>query len=214
MTLMVNHNIWFIADTHFGHKNVIDFCDRPFANAREMDEVMITRWNTLVDPKDSVYHLGDFALTGTGRCREILKQLNGHIHLICGNHDKPARQCKDCFASISDYKYLSIHTGTNEKTGHKKHTKIVLMHYAMRTWHSAYRGTWQLYGHSHGNLPDGESSLSMDVGVDAKNPITGEPWDFWPIHFDQVAAVMKEKKKKWKMPADFKDHGGRDYIQD
>ena len=29
--------IFFTADTHFGHNNVIRFCDRPFSSAAEMD---------------------------------------------------------------------------------------------------------------------------------------------------------------------------------
>lgn len=62
---------------------------------------------------------------------------------------------------------------------------IVLCHYAMKVWPQHSRGTWQLYGHSHGNLPDDPLSLSMDVGVDSH--------DFRPWHFDEIQAIMKIK---------------------
>ena len=55
----------------------------------------------------------------------------------------------------------------------------------MRVWPHSGRGTWQLYGHSHGNLPDDPLSLSMDVGVDSHG--------FSPCHFDEVQAIMKVK---------------------
>jgi calcineurin-like phosphoesterase family protein len=55
----------------------------------------------------------------------------------------------------------------------------------MKVWPHHSRGTWQLYGHSHGNLPDDPLSLSMDVGVDSH--------DFRPWHFDEIQAIMKTK---------------------
>jgi calcineurin-like phosphoesterase family protein len=62
---------------------------------------------------------------------------------------------------------------------------IVLCHYAMRVWPHHGRGAWQLYGHSHNNLPDDPLALSMDVGVDT--------YDFRPWHFEAIANVMRAK---------------------
>lgn len=60
--------IYFTADTHFGHCNVIRFCDRPFASAEEMDEAMIQNWNERVTGNDTVYILGDkFLETSDGK---------------------------------------------------------------------------------------------------------------------------------------------------
>lgn len=47
--------IYFTADTHFGHYNVIRFCDRPFASAEEMDKAMIQNWNDRVTPETIRY---------------------------------------------------------------------------------------------------------------------------------------------------------------
>lgn len=79
--------IWFTADTHFGHRAVIDYCKRPFTDVAEMDAEMIRRWNERVQPGALVYHLGDFAFANHERMREIREQLNGTVVLVCGNHD-------------------------------------------------------------------------------------------------------------------------------
>jgi calcineurin-like phosphoesterase family protein len=96
------------------------------------------------------------------------------IHFIDGNHDRTARKLPQIFTSWSSLAEI--------KVGNQG---IVLCHYAMKVWPQHSRGTWQLYGHSHGNLPDDPLSLSMDVGVDSH--------DFRPWHFDEIQAVMKVK---------------------
>ena len=53
--------VWFISDTHFGHENIIRFCNRPFQNAEEMNAELIRRWRETVPEDGIVFHLGDFA---------------------------------------------------------------------------------------------------------------------------------------------------------
>jgi calcineurin-like phosphoesterase family protein len=77
--------IWLISDTHFGHENIIGYCGRPFANAAEMDEAMVERWNATVKPSDKVYHLGDVAMKKQGLA--VVRSLHGKKRLIRGNHD-------------------------------------------------------------------------------------------------------------------------------
>ncbi len=79
-------NTWFISDTHFGHKNIIEYQkeERPFNTLEEMHEVIIERWNKVVNPKDKVYHLGDFAFGKKNI--QIAERLNGHKRLVMGNH--------------------------------------------------------------------------------------------------------------------------------
>lgn len=178
--------MWFTADTHFGHKNILKFCNRPFATIEEMDEALIERWNEKVAPDDDVYHLGDFALTSVAKTRDVLNRLNGNIHLIIGNHESSALQCADRFVWVKDYHELEV--PDNDAYGGKR--SIVLLHYAMRVWNASHHGSWHLYGHSHGTLPDDVTSLSFDAGVDCH--------DYYPISYQRVKIIMS--RKDWKSP--------------
>lgn len=77
--------IFVVSDTHFGHANIIQYCGRPFASVKEMDETLVERWNAVVRPQDHVYHLGDVAMRKPDL--SIVKRLNGHKRLVFGNHD-------------------------------------------------------------------------------------------------------------------------------
>jgi len=79
--------IYIISDTHFGHKNIIRYCDRPYLSAEEMDKALINNWQKTVSPSDTVIHVGDFAFAKLARRQEILAQLPGTKVLVRGNHD-------------------------------------------------------------------------------------------------------------------------------
>jgi len=181
-------NVFFTSDHHFGHENIIRFCNRPFENVQEMNAVMIERWNEKVKPKDTVYHLGDFALTYKENLETILKQLNGNIHLIKGNHEGSAMQLPHYFKWIKEYHEVKL-KDPDTKNGTRR---IMLFHYAMRTWRGAGRGNWHLYGHSHGNLPDLDDQYCFDIGVDSH--------DFYPLSYEEVKAIMETKN--WTSPFD------------
>lgn len=84
---------FFTSDTHFNHANVIRYCNRPFASLDEMNRAMIERWNAVVGPADTVYHLGDFAMGKATEWPSILPQLNGARKIILiGSHDRKAAQ--------------------------------------------------------------------------------------------------------------------------
>lgn len=161
---------WFTADTHFGHAKIIEYCKRPFASVEEMDAVIIERWNARVRPTDDVWHLGDFNYRSKLATDHYLKKLNGHIHVVWGNHDKDVKKFAKLFKSCQDVKYLQL----NDE-------KITLYHYAQRVWRNSHHGAWHLFGHSHGCLPS--FHRSMDVGVDACN--------YAPISFDEVKTYME-----------------------
>ena len=78
---------FFTSDTHFNHANIIKFCNRPFKDVEQMNDVMIANWNSVIGKDDTVFHLGDFCLGGAAEWTKILDRLNGKIYLIMGNHD-------------------------------------------------------------------------------------------------------------------------------
>lgn len=85
-------NIWLTSDTHFGHENIIRYCNRPFANAKEMDDAIRTKWNETVKDGDIVYHLGDVyfgaKIGNNEEPEDFLKTLKGRKRLLLGNHDE------------------------------------------------------------------------------------------------------------------------------
>lgn len=179
---MRTHDIFFTSDQHFGHENIITYCNRNFNNADEMDEYLIEEWNNTVGKGDLVYHLGDFAITGYSKSHapkveKLLSKLNGQKILITGNHDSPAVTTAEGWAKV----YHGI-----------KHVKvdnqhIILCHYGMRTWQFKSKGAYMLYGHSHGNLPPEPGDLSMDVGVDSMG--------YKPVKFERIQEIMDKIKR-------------------
>ena len=177
---MKKHKILFTSDSHFGHKNILEFCNRPFQNTHEMNETLIKNWNSVVGPKDEIYHLGDFGLASPNYIRSILERLNGRKFLIVGNHDKSTLKCSDMFEWVKHLHTLKI----QDKRARGGVRKVILCHYAMRVWDASHYGSYHLYGHSHGTLPENDT-LSFDVGVDS--------WDFTPITYEQVREKMEKK---------------------
>lgn len=179
--------MFFTSDHHFGHKNIIQYCNRPFQSVDEMNEELVRRWNEKIGPEDKVYHLGDMAFASSEKeTREILDRLHGKIYLIKGNHEKLAKACSDRFEWVKDYYELTV----RDDSFAKGKQLVILFHYAIREWKGKYRGTYQLYGHSHGTLPDISDALAFDVGVDCH--------DFYPLSWEEVKTKMQQKT--WKPP--------------
>lgn len=84
-------NIWFVSDSHFCHNKPFLYEPRGFDNIYEHNEIIIQNWNSLVQPNDIVYHLGDVMLNDDEQGLKCLQRLNGHIRMIRGNHDSDNR---------------------------------------------------------------------------------------------------------------------------
>ena len=155
--------IFFTADLHFGHENVIRHCNRPFVSADEMDSVLIHNWNSTVGSKDEVYILGDFTMRSAVDAHRYLTQLNGRKYFIRGNHD---RFLKGFTPYMSDFEWV--------KDYHVLHIEgrwLVLFHFPILEWHQLYRGAIHLYGHVHNSQTSAKrltalTGSAFNVGVD------------------------------------------------
>lgn len=175
--------IFFTADTHFNHKNIIKYCNRPFESVEGMNLHMIDRWNSVVGQTDTVYHLGDFGFFKNSEdVHNMLINLNGNIVLVVGNHDDKKVTKSLGWDKIIDgfAEFRFPYDCGNDAT---ESQKVVLCHYPMQVWNGSNFGSLMLHGHCHGTL---ESSKNrVDVGVDR--------WDFAPVTLDQILIRQFQK---------------------
>lgn len=161
--------IFFTSDTHFFHTAILKYCSRPFTTAEEMNEKLITNWNSVVTSKDSVYCLGDFSWGNLEKIKSVFDRLNGQKHLVIGNHD-----------DIDTHKKLKWNWVKTEYTLKVGDLRYVMYHYPQRSWDMSVHGARHLFGHCHGTAkPWG---WSFDVGADC--------WDFTPISLDTVESTI------------------------
>jgi len=162
-------NTWFTADLHFGHSNIIKYCNRPFVDEIEMNSLLISNFNSVIKSNDTVYCLGDFSFQNP---LQFLKKLNGNWNLIRGNHDS-----KQSHGFVSD---KDIHLLKNVLPN----VHIFMSHYSHQAWPHSHHGSIHLFGHSHGKLKG--IGRSFDIGVDTNN--------FFPYSLEQVIEISKTLK--------------------
>ena len=169
-------NVFIVSDTHFGHAGMCTFLRsdktklRPWDNVSEMDEALISNWNSVVTPKDKVYHLGDVFINR--KSRFILDALNGKKVLIKGNHDIfQLKDYVDFFRDIRAYHILD---------------KMVLSHVPIHSGHIGRFGH-NIHGHLHEyivRLPDGTpDSRYVNVCVEHTN--------YTPIELSELQQLTK-----------------------
>lgn len=157
---------FFTADTHAYHLNIIKYCDRPFTTVEEMNSTMIERWNSVVKPEDTVYHLGDvvFGPGSLEHLEEFVTSLNGHKVLITGNHDRQTVQW------YKDHGFEYVYTGEFWKY---KNSHILLSHRPYPIKHPYIN----IHGHTH-NLLHTQESCYKCVSV--------EQTDYYPVTLGQL----------------------------
>jgi calcineurin-like phosphoesterase family protein len=173
--------IYFTADVHAFHENIIKHVNRPFANAAEMNAALIDNWNQRVQPNDQIYILGDFSFGSSAQTEQILRQLNGKKYLAAGNHDH--QLLKDQVLRKYFVDIFELRTFKFPVAGELQ--KVVCAHYPMKTWDCRHYRSWQLYGHVHSRSHEVTDELQLDVGVDANN--------YRPISIDEIAEIMKTR---------------------
>lgn len=167
--------IFFTADHHFGHENILTYCpNRKFANIEHHDATLIQVWNERIKPSDWVYHVGDFGFDADYNCF-ILKRLMGNKVLITGNHDKKTVKNKEFYSY-----WKKVHNTYHEieVNFEGKMVLVVLCHYPLATWNKFFHGSFHLHGHVH-STPENQKIPKMkhrkDIGVDSREDCG--PWE-------------------------------------
>ena len=178
----MQQKIFFTADLHFGHKNILTLANRRFKSVQEHDEFIIDSINKTVSSKDHLYILGDlgFHKDYTGLVTQMSKIMCRNLHIIKGNHDNMQNLKRLCIDGLAvEVKEM--------KSVQKGHNHIFCCHYPMREWPGFYMGAYHAYGHVHNTLKPVERS--MDVGVDSIG--------FKPIEFDDLISKIDENVRTY-----------------
>lgn len=186
--------IWFTSDQHFGHENIIKYCNRPFSSAEAMNVELMRRHNVVVGVRDLVYHLGDFSM----HPRELhrLKDLNGEHHLIAGNHDR----CHPVHKGWEKAKKFYLDAGFKSVDFSEQHRlpndEDVVLHHLPYTgdhhdseeryaeWRPIDMGLWLFHGHVHTTWK--KRDRMINVGVDQ--------WAYAPVSLDEILDFMFPKE--------------------
>ena len=176
--------IFYIADWHYGHNNILAIDNRPFVTIEQMNTSLVDRWNAAVTPADTVYVLGDMFWSGETKAIPVLDSLSGKKILIRGNHDKCKNsEFRERFDQISDY--LEITDGDRH---------VVLCHYPMPCFKNHFHGWYHLYGHVHSsfeaNMVEHDRILLEDLYCRKCNMFNVGammPWmDYTPRTLDEI----------------------------
>lgn len=196
---------FFTSDTHFGHKNIIKYSERPFSDFETMDSAIIKNWNRVVGDTDVVYHLGDVALGLSDRWDWILNSLNGYKILVVGNHDrifageKPRQREKwdekyhEWFDEVHDnIEGLWLDDGTIVNLSHFPYTGDSHDGDRYKDYRLPDAGRTLIHGHTHAEWAkhadasrfsrSARGTLQIHVGVDA--------WHYRPVSEDTIINMI------------------------
>lgn len=181
--------VFFTADQHFGHRNIIDFCDRPFKDVDHMNETLIANWNDTVTPDDTVVVLGDFAMGKIDMTLKIVRRLNGTKVLVPGNHDRCWAPLPKAFEWRARYFEAGFDTITDAEMGQGlvvPDSPFVANHFPYAgdsreeeryaDWRPLDEGDPLLHGHVHTAWK--QNGRQINVGVDV--------WDYRPVALETL----------------------------
>ena len=180
-----DNKVFFISDTHFGHKNIIKSCERPFGSVEEMDNALIENWNSVVAEDCIIFILGDFCWTHKASTwKNLIDTLNGDKVLIMGNHDdkKIIKALKDDFLIEPRERLTITINGSN---------KMVLDHFPQYEWSGSRHGTIHLFGHIHQKDSPIARVNSYNVSVERNY--------YRPISLKEVNNAIEKQKRENKV---------------
>jgi calcineurin-like phosphoesterase family protein len=188
---------WFSADLHFGHTNIIEYCQRPFRDVAEMNNGLVERWNSVVAPEDTVWVLGDVAMGKIDDSLAMVRRLHGRKHLVTGNHDRcwPAHGDKATGweERYRDEGFDEIHHGVRSLrvvASDGRSRDVVMCHFPYEgdsqdidRYPGARpddHGDWLLHGHVHDVWR--QNARMINVGIDG--------WGGVPVSADEIVDLI------------------------
>ena len=181
--------IYFTSDLHFGHDREFIWGPRGFTSVHEMNEAIVNNWNSIVNPEDDVYVLGDLMLGNNETGIGFIKRLKGHIHVIRGNHDSDVRIKKYNYCTnikeITEGQYLKC----GEYTFYLNHFPTFTSNLEKDS--SLKHHLINLFGHTHQKTNFYEDIPFMyHVGVDSHNNT--------PVSVEEIIADIQKKVEECK----------------
>lgn len=170
--------VWFISDTHWGHKTLIHDKYRPFKTIEEHDQVLIDNWNSVVSDEDTVFHLGDAFFCDKNRSIEIMNRLKGHKILIKGNHDsrKDSYYYGIGFEEVQTWGYYESFTLTHKPLGFQN--KPMALNLTAQTFN--------VHGHIHKGTHRSDSMDIINQNQVAYYCVSVDQTNFYPISFEEI----------------------------
>jgi calcineurin-like phosphoesterase family protein len=185
---------FFTSDLHFGHKNIIEYCNRPWKTVDEMNYGLVQRWNQVVGDEDEVWILGDHAFGGATFIRTFTMALRGRKHLLRGNHDwkniKPTRLDLGFETIVDGVRDIWLSDPPLRWT-----MKARMCHFPFRGAHPTDHryeemkpeddGGVLLHGHVHKAWK--AFNRQINVGVDV--------WDWRPVPESAIVALIRDEER-------------------
>ena len=174
---------WFIADTHFFHRRVIEYSGRPWDTLEHMTEGLIKNWNARVGKEDRVFVLGDFSFGSKPQIRELVPRLQGKKILIKGNHDmrNGVFYVEAGFASVSQYPMFY----TDEAHGITQ--RFLLSHEPI---FPEVGDLINIHGHLH-------NGVNHNFYAPQHYCVSVEQTDYHPITLPEILRRISERNSNW-----------------
>ncbi len=184
--------IYFTADQHFGHLNIIEYCGRPFHSVGEMNAILVANWNAVVGQDDTVHVLGDVVMGRREESMPLINRLAGHKILYPGNHDRCWYGHGDRALQLEqqylDAGFAEVRQGPLTVTVGNREVMVCHLPYygdsddteRYSRFRPADKGMWLLHGHVHEKWR--QQGHMINVGVDV--------WDFTPVAEEVISQLM------------------------
>ncbi|QLC35558.1 hypothetical protein EFA46_015120 (plasmid) [Halarchaeum sp. CBA1220] len=171
--------MYVLSDTHFGHANIIDYCERPFESVEEMNEALIENWNASVEADDEVVFVGDLTIDGSAEAfLRWITRLNGDIVFVVGDHDHEVLTTLDDVVVYEHYRF---------EYGGKRF-------YCVHDPDDAPTNvdSWVLHGHHHNNWPDDYPFVNPD---ERRVNVSVELLDYGPLSLERLVAALEQSRQ-------------------